>query len=203
MIYPYWFLPFENFPVYISSVTYNQAKSIFIRSKGDAYRGNSFHPSLSENHNSSCLSALVYDSFLTLEDLLQALPLSLGICINIKYPTVSQRNSFKILKDTSDAHGFVERILKLVYDNASRSRSIIFSSFNPSICSIINWKQPNYGVFFGTTCGYSVQEGPWKQAEVEADMRCKSIKEAIKFAKSSNLLGLICEAAPIVSYPNK
>jgi CDK inhibitor PHO81 len=65
---------------------------------------------------------------------------------------------------------------------------------------MINWKQPNYGVFFGTTCGYVAQEGPWGQPVVETDIRCNSIKEAIKFAKSSNLLGLICEAAPIVNY---
>jgi CDK inhibitor PHO81 len=122
----------------------------------------------------------------------------MGVCINLKYPTASQRSNLQI-SNTSDAHLFVERILKLVYDTATRRRSIIFSSFNPSICSIINWKQPNYGVFFGTRCGYVAQEGPWGQSVEETDIRCNSIKEAVKFAKSSNLLGLICEAAPIVN----
>lgn len=32
----------------------------------------------------------------------------------------------------------------------------------------------------------------------EEDKRCTSIKEAIKFARSNNLLGVICEATPLV-----
>lgn len=32
----------------------------------------------------------------------------------------------------------------------------------------------------------------------EDDKRCTSIKEAVKFARSNNLLGVICEATPLV-----
>lgn len=37
---------------------------------------------------------------------------------------------------------------------------------------------------------------------VEADRRCTSIKEAIKFARSNNLLGVICEATPLIQVPS-
>lgn len=74
VVYPYWYLPFESFPVYIASVTYSQAKSLFIKSKGDAYRGNSYHAAVSDrtqSQSSSFLADIIYDSFLTLEELLQ------------------------------------------------------------------------------------------------------------------------------------
>lgn len=37
----------------------------------------------------------------------------------------------------------------------------------------------------------------------ETDKRCTSIKEAIKFARTNNLLGIICEATPLVRNPYK
>ena len=33
------------------------------------------------------------------------------------------------------------------------------------------------------------------------DPRCTSIKEAIRFAKSSNLLGIICQCTPLIQAP--
>ncbi|KAJ1655278.1 phosphate system positive regulatory protein pho81 [Dispira simplex] len=32
-------------------------------------------------------------------------------------------------------------------------RNIFFSSFHPGVCTALNWKQPNYPVFFSTMCG--------------------------------------------------
>lgn len=34
--------------------------------------------------------------------------------------------------------------------------------------------------------------------EVDEDVRCLSLKEAVKFAKRTNLLGIIVEATPLV-----
>jgi hypothetical protein len=81
---------------------------------------------------------------------------------------------------------FVDRCLSAVYGSNTK-RPIIFSSSNPEICSVVNWKQPNYGVFFRTTCGAKV-----------CGIQTKSIKESIKFAKSHDLLGILCEASTLV-----
>ena len=43
----------------------------------------------------------------------------------------------------------VDSVLQSVYDHAD-TRACIFSSYNPSICMALNWKQPNYGVFFAS-----------------------------------------------------
>jgi CDK inhibitor PHO81 len=106
--------------------------------------------------------------------------------------------------NTQDIDQFVDRILKLVYDLANQ-RSIIFASFNASVCSVLNWKQPNYGVFFGSHCGFKAWgDGPWRSIMSgfkEHDIRCTSIKEAIRFAKANNLLGLITESTPLIQLP--
>lgn len=60
--------------------------------------------------------------------------------------------------DIPDISSYVDTILQTVYDNAqshttndgseilnhkSNNRSVMFSSFNPAICTALNWKQPN------------------------------------------------------------
>lgn len=64
-------------------------------------------------------------------------------------------------------------------------------------------------VFFGTYCGLNVHRG-MKRKHVEDDagikqdsndIRCSSLKEAVKFAKQNNLLGVICNAQTLVSCP--
>jgi glycerophosphoryl diester phosphodiesterase len=55
----------------------------------------------------------------------------------------------------------------------------------------MNWKQPNYGVFYRTFCGY----------ENESKEPSKSIKSSIKFCKSYDLLGLVCDARPFIACP--
>lgn len=89
---------------------------------------------------------------------------------------------------------YLDYILETVYNYAQEShtggRTLIFSSSNPQVCTALNWKQPNYGVFFKTFAGYSKFK--------EFDKRCNSIKEAIKFCKVSNLLGIFCLAKPLV-----
>ncbi|ORY02335.1 hypothetical protein K493DRAFT_84108 [Basidiobolus meristosporus CBS 931.73] len=64
-------------------------------------------------------------------------------------------NLFK-LGDVTDINDFVDTVLQVVYRHANTSKSsevplsvdktqrnIIFTSFNPSICRVVNWKQPN------------------------------------------------------------
>jgi CDK inhibitor PHO81 len=57
----------------------------------------------------------------------------------------------------------------------------------------MNWKQPNHGVFFKTGCGFYTEDN--------GDMKCLSIQEAIRFSKRNNLLGIICEAKPLLQMP--
>lgn len=58
-------------------------------------------------------------------------------------------------------------------------------------------------VFFSSYCGVSrYKQGselvPASKDE-ESDMRCLSVREAVNFAKSTNLLGVLLEATTLVS----
>ncbi|KAI9490771.1 hypothetical protein BDB00DRAFT_528110 [Zychaea mexicana] len=68
-------------------------------------------------------------------------------------------------------------------------------------------------VFFNTCCGLNKDEVSRgvkrRQSGVEEvhtkrkqDVRCTSLKEAVKFAKRNNLLGVICESTPLVRVPS-
>ncbi|KAJ1535636.1 phosphate system positive regulatory protein pho81, partial [Nowakowskiella sp. JEL0078] len=207
------------------------------------------------------IAKLISKSYCSLEEVLQSLPTNISICIEIKYPTAAESTYHNLLMN-SDINKYVDAILRVVYDAASSSnhvsqRNIIFSSFNPSVCTAIGWKQPNYGVFFASRCGYkpdirrkrrkTISEPPnslnskFKSEEdsvmsprgifsfatathamasprvyvpvqepgvvdgepeiIETDRRCLSIKEAVKFAKSSNFLGVFCDARPLIQVP--
>ncbi|KAI8808814.1 hypothetical protein BJ742DRAFT_807702 [Cladochytrium replicatum] len=176
---------------------------------------------------------IVGGAFVSLEDVLQGLPMSVGVSIELKYPTQAERAHFDLVS-LPDINTFVDAVLRVVYDRSEMQaqqpspgkadgpqgertqRSIIFSSFNPSVCMAINWKQPNYGVFFGSRCGYAAVSGgstmmtPRRRRKrldgegaerVETDRRCLSIKEAVRFARSSNLLGVVCDARPLIHVP--
>ncbi|KAJ3164895.1 phosphate system positive regulatory protein pho81 [Geranomyces variabilis] len=162
------------------------------------------HGSLATGAPTPDLAKNVAESFLSLQELLLALPSSVGVSIVIKYPTAAEQSTFR-LTNLLDVNTTVDAVLKTVYDQAS-NRSIIFMSFNPAVCTAVNWKQPNYGVFFGTRAGFDHQQeerqrGGGAERQVERDSRCASIKGAIRFAKASNLLGVVCEAAPLVQAP--
>ena len=196
VIYDKLFLPIDHVNIRLCQVTYEQARNIFLESKGPNESHMKAETGLSKGQKQLSvneLSVLIYESFMTLEEILLKLPLSIGVQVHLEYPTSFQRLKHGLLELT-DINSFVDTVLRKVYDTPNQ-RSIIFSSFNPCVCTAINWKQPNYGVFFATRCGFGTD------LEEQVDKRCTSIKEAIKFAKSSNFLGMICEATPLIQMP--
>ena len=60
-------------------------------------------------------------------------------------------------------------------------------------------------VFFASYCGISRSrfdsELSRAPPEEEKDLRCLSVREAVNFAKSTNLLGVILEATTLVCHP--
>lgn len=64
--------------------------------------------------------------------------------LELKYPTLSEKAHYR-LTNSAEVNKFVDTILQTVYDSSSAThhRSFMISSFNPVICSAVNWKQPN------------------------------------------------------------
>ncbi len=89
-----------------------------------------------------------------------------------------------------EVNHLVDSTLDRVYRLASR-RTIFFSSFNPEICILLSNKQHIYPVFFLTESGHIPS----------SDARADSLQEAIWFAKSWRLAGVISRSEPLVASP--
>ena len=126
--------------------------------------------------------------------------------LEVRYPTRSDVRRLR-LHDILEVNQFVDCVLTTVYETIQKAgvddhhRRIVFSSFNPVVCTALNWKQPNFSVFFASYCGLSRSspEGRMVPANrIEDDRRCTSIREAVKFAKANNLLGVMLDATILV-----
>ncbi|KAG0204690.1 phosphate system positive regulatory protein pho81 [Mortierella sp. GBA30] len=274
VVFANWHLPVEGFDLALSDVTFSQFKKfgelIHQKAVGDDLLGAGTR--LTNSWRSGEWRRKVYDRWMSLEQVLKILPKHIGVNLELKYPTLSERTYYR-LTNCAEVNKFVDTVLQTVYDSSSAThhRSFMFSSFNPVICSAVNWKQPNYAVFFSTYCGYnksratatriaenSTQPGLKRKEPIdpeslpspkhssavqplpslvavaatsessgpplvpksmepsaaastgsvhdldfhEDDKRCTSIKEAVKFARSNNLLGVICEATPLIQVPS-
>lgn len=131
------------------------------------------------------------DSFATLDEAFDIVPLSTGFDIEIKYPSNEQLQKGKVT-EYPERNQIVDAVLKVVFNHAKSERSFIyFSSFDPDICTMLSLKQPRYPVFFLTQAG----------SKLYLDSRKNSIPQAIHFAKSISLLGLVVDAQPLLDDP--
>ncbi|CDS01347.1 probable PHO81-cyclin-dependent kinase inhibitor [Sporisorium scitamineum] len=146
----------------------------------------------------------------TLDKLLSLLPVSVGIDIDVMYPSTAEVRSSPDMPKM-EVNQFVDTILHTVYaagtSNREQSRKILFSSRSPTVCTALNWKQPNYAVFFASFCGIdgvaSRERGELlPSTRHETDPRRESISEAVRFAKSNNLLGIMVDVALLNHVPH-
>ncbi|KAF8342028.1 Glycerophosphodiester phosphodiesterase domain-containing protein, partial [Cantharellus anzutake] len=154
-----------------------------------------------------CLSG----SFCTLTEVLKALPLKYGVSLELRYPNPVIRQRYSLGRN-HEPNEFVDSVLRTVYSalathsGAFPRRKIVFSSFVPTICTAINWKQPNYAVFFASKGGVARpagnDTGVLLADEEEIDTRCRSISAAVNFARNNNLLGLILNASILQQVPS-
>ncbi|KAH8163918.1 hypothetical protein CIB48_g4320 [Xylaria polymorpha] len=105
---------------------------------------------------------------------------------------------------TVNTNSFVDAVLAVVFDHAreqrartlsspSAVRSVVFSSYNPTMCATLNWKQPNFPVFLCNDLG---REETMQAPNViqSSGRRTFSVKEVVRIAQNNNLMGLVCSA---------
>lgn len=128
--------------------------------------------------------------FVTLEEMFRKLPEDVGFNIEFKYAMLFESEEQEMGPVAVELNSFVDAVLKVVYD-LGHQRKIIFSSFNPDICLLLSFKQPNIPVMFLTDAG-TLPVG---------DVRASSLQEAIRFATRWNLLGIVSEAEVLCACP--
>ncbi|KAI9014359.1 hypothetical protein CLU79DRAFT_767245 [Phycomyces nitens] len=218
VVFANWLVPYQGLDLATSDLNFEQFCSLGEKILKDQDRTAGTEGVCDITGNSRLIQGLGENrAFLSLKQVLERLPSTMGVHMELKYPSTSEL-PLHAFANIADRNTFVDVILQCTYDHVrslpadTMSTSIFFSSFNPAICTVVNWKQPNYAVFFNTYCGLNTCEttkrgvkrkdmdGGFEKAPVR-DIRCSSLKEAVKFAKRDNLLGIISEAMPLVQVP--
>lgn len=133
----------------------------------------------------------IASDFVTLKDLFKRLPKNVGFNMELKYPMLDEAESESMGEVAFDMNFYVDTILKVVYDENTTGRDILFSSFHPDICLLLSLKQPTIPILFLTEAG----------SQFMADIRASSLQNAIRFAKKWNLLGIVSAAKTLVETP--
>lgn len=150
VLYPQWAVPSSlgQFGVkndLISRLTYEQFAAIG-RANGS---GPETLRALLQSSPESLAKGLA-TSWTSLHDVLEILPPEMHLDVHVLFPSKVEEDQLQ-LGPTGNINEFVDATLKVVFDHASRIRganegfirSIVFSSYNPNICTALNWKQPN------------------------------------------------------------
>jgi CDK inhibitor PHO81 len=148
---------------------------------------------------------ILLKSAVSLQDALALLPKGMHVNLQILYPSAEEEKALR-LGPTVNINVFGDAILAVVFDHAralrERSpdsmRSIVFSSYSPTMCTALNWKQPNFPVFLCNDLG---REGELATSSAiqSSGRRTTSIKEAVRIAQNNNFMGLICCSHLLVS----
>jgi glycerophosphoryl diester phosphodiesterase len=128
---------------------------------------------------------LTDNSFASLKQLFQEIPVDVGFNVEIKYPDVL---GFKECH-AKERNQMVDLILNVIFENAG-PRPLYISSFDPEICILCRQKQSKYHVFFLIES----KTGDKKGGRIEYDSRCVSLENAFKFALSMNFRGIVMRA---------
>jgi CDK inhibitor PHO81 len=126
---------------------------------------------------------------------------SQGLCLELGGPDAPQAVAADASLLTSapgemawpDANDAADAVLAAVY-GAGAGRAILLCSASPQLALTLHWKQPNFPVIFRTYAGRRLPAGGGAAA---ADPRTASLQRAVRFAKATGLLGILCEAAPL------
>uniref|UniRef100_A0A1I7RWK8 GP-PDE domain-containing protein n=1 Tax=Bursaphelenchus xylophilus TaxID=6326 RepID=A0A1I7RWK8_BURXY len=118
--------------------------------------------------------------FPTLVDVLKRVPVDTGFNVEIKYPMELADGEHEC-RNYFERNEFIDRILKDVIENAG-ARRIVFSSFEPDICSMIARKQCLFPCLF-------LCVGATKRYVPFTDKRSADSIVAANFAKSEKILG--------------
>jgi CDK inhibitor PHO81 len=145
-------------------------------------------------------------SAVSLKDALNLLPKGMHVNLQVLYPSAEEEKALR-LGPTININSFADAILGVVFDHAralreqspDSMRSIVFSSYNPTVCTALNWKQPNYPVFLCNDLGREGGNPGSSNAISSSGRRTTSIKEAVRIAQNNNFMGLICVSRLLVS----
>lgn len=201
VLWPRWAIEYMDIEFPVSRLTYAQFLSAGAQRHGRGHLGTlpQSLERIAEIHR------FLGNAPISLQEALQLLPTGMHVDLHVLYPSVEEENTLR-LGPTINIDTFVDSILAVVFDNARHirnesphsMRSIVFSSYNPTICTAINWKQPNFPVFLCNDLGREGADNMQTAVLIDG-RRTTSIKETVRIAQSNNFMGLMCCSRLLVS----
>lgn len=204
VLWPYWTITCGSIDVPISRITVEQFTKVTAHSamRAELSQIRSLpHDQVARVHD------ILRTAGATLHEALSLVPRRMHVNVQVLYPTVEEER-FLDLGPAADINAFVDAILTIVFNHARQQRaqshdsvrSVVFSSYTPSLCTAINWKQPNFPVFLCNDLGVEPPISTKQPVGPKSgSKRAGSIKETARVARSNNLMGLICRSCLLVS----
>uniref|UniRef100_A0A674NS62 Glycerophosphocholine phosphodiesterase 1 n=1 Tax=Takifugu rubripes TaxID=31033 RepID=A0A674NS62_TAKRU len=124
-----------------------------------------------------------HQPFPSLSQIFHAVPEHVGFNIEIKWICQMKDGSWDSnLSSYFNMNTYLDIILSCVLQQAGQRR-IVFSCFDPDICTMVRRKQNKYPILFLT-------QGISQTYPELMDIRCQTTQIAISFAQSENILGI-------------
>lgn len=135
-----------------------------------------------------------HQPFPTLEKALQVVDSHAGFNIELKWD-MELADGRRESHNAFELNLFVDTILQTVLAHGNK-RKIVFSSFNPDICTVVRYKQNKYPVLFLTS-------GECTKYDKYHDKRTHSIQDASNFVETTGILGVSVIAEEIQRDPSQ
>ncbi|XP_044026142.1 glycerophosphocholine phosphodiesterase GPCPD1 isoform X2 [Siniperca chuatsi] len=124
-----------------------------------------------------------HQPFPSLSQIFQAIPEHVGFNIELKWICQMKDGSWDgNLSSYFNMNTFLDIILSCVLQKGG-NRRIVFSCFDPDVCTMVRQKQNKYPILFLT-------QGISDRYPELMDIRCQTTQIAISFAQSENILGI-------------
>ncbi|XP_053699693.1 glycerophosphocholine phosphodiesterase GPCPD1 [Synchiropus splendidus] len=134
-----------------------------------------------------------HQPFPSLSQIFQAVPEHVGFNIELKWICQMKDGSWDgNLSSYFNMNKYLDIILSCVLQKGG-NRSILFSCFDPDICTMVRHKQNKYPVLFLT-------QGISDRYPELMDIRCQSTQIAMSFAQSENILGISAHTEELLTH---
>ncbi|CAI5683285.1 unnamed protein product [Oreochromis niloticus] len=134
-----------------------------------------------------------HQPFPSLSQIFQAVPENVGFNIELKWICQMKDGSWDgNLSSYFNMNTFLDIVLTDVLQKGGKRR-IVFSCFDPDICTMVRHKQNKYPILFLT-------QGISDKYPELMDIRCQSTKIAMSFAQSENILGISAHTEELLKH---
>ncbi|CAJ2511461.1 Uu.00g070860.m01.CDS01 [Anthostomella pinea] len=198
VLWPRWMIQCGGVDIPVSRLSYDQFTTVTAASPSRVQLASVPQQGL---ENIAEVHRVLSTAGISLEQALSILPSSMHVNLQIIYPSEDEERMLG-LGPTVNVNSFLDAMLTVVFDHAREQRarrmsapdtvrSVVFSSYNPTLCTTLNWKQPNFPVFLCNDLGRA-EVMPAPNVIQSSGRRTFSVKEVVRIAQNNNFMGLIC-----------